>query len=88
MCEIFLKRYKGKGFLHRIVTGDEMWITYDNSKCQEEWVRLGEAAQSKPKANIHSSKLMLFIWWDQGGVIFYEALNRQKPSLLIATDSK
>jgi len=32
MCEILLKRYKRKSFLHGIVTGDEKWIHYDNPK--------------------------------------------------------
>jgi len=30
MCELLLQRQKRKGFLHRIVTGDEKWIHYDN----------------------------------------------------------
>jgi len=33
MCKILLERYKRKGFLYRIVTGDEKWIHYDNPKC-------------------------------------------------------
>ena len=65
MCEILLKRYKRKSFLHRIIIGDEKWIHYDNAKCQKAWVRPSEAAPSEPKANIHGSKLMLSIWWDQ-----------------------
>ena len=31
-CEQLLQRDKRKGFLHRIVTGDEKWIRYDNPK--------------------------------------------------------
>lgn len=31
-CEQLLQRQKRKGFLHRIVTGDEKWIHYDNPK--------------------------------------------------------
>ncbi|KAG5324359.1 MOS1T transposase, partial [Pseudoatta argentina] len=31
-CELLLQRQKRKGFLHRIVTGDEKWIHYDNPK--------------------------------------------------------
>ena len=30
MSEMLLERYKKKSFLHRIVTGDEKWIHYDN----------------------------------------------------------
>ena len=31
-CEILLARHKRKGFLHRIVTGDEKWIHYDKTQ--------------------------------------------------------
>ncbi|EGI67886.1 Mariner Mos1 transposase, partial [Acromyrmex echinatior] len=31
-CEQLLERQRRKGFLHRIVIGDEKWIHYDNSK--------------------------------------------------------
>ena len=32
VCEQLFERQKRKGFLHRIVTGDEKWIHYDNPK--------------------------------------------------------
>jgi len=31
-CEMLLARYKRKSFLHRIVTGDEKWIYFENPK--------------------------------------------------------
>ena len=31
-CEMLLARHKQKGFLHRIVNGDEKWIHHDNLK--------------------------------------------------------
>lgn len=31
MCNNLLQRHKRKGFLHRIVTGDEKWIHHDNA---------------------------------------------------------
>ena len=40
VCEKLLQRQRRKGFLHRIVTGDEKWIHYSNpntrsaSRCQ------------------------------------------------------
>ncbi|GBP89753.1 Mariner Mos1 transposase [Eumeta japonica] len=33
-CELLLQRQKSKGFLLRIVTGDEKWIHYDNTIIQ------------------------------------------------------
>ena len=32
ICEILLERYKRKSFLHRIVTGNEKWIYFENPK--------------------------------------------------------
>jgi histone-lysine N-methyltransferase SETMAR len=76
ICELLLQRQQRKGFLHRIVTGDEKWIHYDNPKRKPAWVKPGEAAPSTPKPNIHGSKVMLCIWWDQRGVVYYELLKQ------------
>ena len=77
MSEMLLARNKKKSFLHRIVTGDEKWIQYDNPKKRKSWVKPGEPSSSTAKPNIHGKKLMLCIWWDQLGVVYYELL---KPS--------
>lgn len=74
ICEILLARQKRKGFLHRIVTGDEKWIYYDNPKRKKSWVDPGQPSTSQPKRNIHGHKTMLCIWWDQKGVVYYELL--------------
>mgnify|MGYP003334104996 CR=1 FL=1 len=83
VCEQLLQRQKRKGFLHRIVTGDEKWIRYDNRKRKKSWGLPGHTTLSSPRPNIHGSKLMLCIWWDQLGVIYYELL---KPNETITGD--
>ena len=82
-CEQLLQRQKRKGFLHRVVTGDEKWIYYDNPKRKKSWVKPGQAVASTPKRNIHGSKLLLCIWWDQLGVVYYELL---QPNQTITGD--
>jgi len=72
-----LERQRWKRFLHRIVTEDEKWIHYNNLKRRKSWRLPGHASTSMAIPNIHSSKVMLCIWWDQLGLIFYELL---KPS--------
>ena len=39
MSEMLLERHKKKSFLHRIVTGDEKWIHYDNPKRKKSYVK-------------------------------------------------
>lgn len=73
-CQQLLQRQNRKGFLHRIITGDEKWIHYDNPKRKKSWGPVGHKSTSTAKPNIHGSKLMLCIWWDQQGVVYYELL--------------
>ncbi|KAG5323487.1 MOS1T transposase, partial [Pseudoatta argentina] len=57
-CELLLQWQKRKGFLHRIVTGDEKWIHSDNPKRRKSWGKPGHASTSSAKPNIHGSKLL------------------------------
>jgi len=82
ICKMLRQRQQRKGFLHRIITGDEKWIYYDNPKRLKAWVMPSEPGPSTPKRNIHASKIMC-IWWDQRGIIYYELL---KPSETITGD--
>jgi len=65
-----------KVFLHRIVTGDEKWIFYDNPKKKKYYAKPGQSLPSTstsiPRPNIHGWKIML--WWDQKGFVYYELL--------------
>lgn len=69
-----LAKQKKKSFLYRIVTGDEKWIFYDNPKRKKSWVSPGEPSTSTPRRNIHGHKVMLCIWWDSEGIVYYELL--------------
>ena len=73
-CEKLLQRQRRRGFLYRIVTGDEKWIHYSNPKRRKSWGLPGNASTSSSRPNIHAAKVMLCIWWDTVDVIYYELL--------------
>ena len=82
-CRKHLAEHKNRSFLHRIVTGDEKWVYYDNPKRKAAYVDPGQPGPSQPKRDIHCQKVMLCIWWDQKGVVYYELL---KPDETVTAD--
>jgi [histone H3]-lysine36 N-dimethyltransferase SETMAR len=73
-CEMLLARYKRKSFLHRIVTGDEKWIYFKNPKRKKSYVRRGQPAKSTARPDRFGKKALLCVFWDQGGVVWYDLL--------------
>jgi len=86
ICEQLIQRQQRKGFLHRIMIGNEKWIFYDNPKKKKYYAKPGQSLPSiltsTPRSNIHGSKIMLCIWWDQKDLV-YELL---KPGDSITGD--
>lgn len=74
ICEILMERQKRKGILHRIITGDEKWIYFDNRVRKRSWTDRGKPVKPTAKPNIHGKKVLLCIWWDQRGILYYELL--------------
>lgn len=74
ICEMLLKRNEIEPFLNRMITGDEKWITYDNIERKRSWSKRGEASQTVAKPVLTTRKVMLSIWWDWKGVVYYELL--------------
>lgn len=81
-CEMLLARFKAKSYLHRIVTGDEKWIYFENPKRKKCWVDPGQPSTSTARPNRFGRKTMLCVWWDQRGVIYFELL---KPGETVDT---
>lgn len=74
ICASLASRHKKKSFLWKIVTGDEKWLYYDNPVNKKQWLSPGQVPLPVAKPEIHRKKVMLSVWWDQKGIIYYEFL--------------
>jgi len=59
-CQILLARQKRKSFLHRIVTGDEKWIYFQNPKPKKSWVDPAQPISSS-RSNRFGRKTMRLV---------------------------
>lgn len=74
VCEQFIQRQKRKGLLHGITTADERWAYLDDSKRKKTWRNHGHASMLTARPSIHNLKIMLCIWWENLGVVYYGLL--------------
>ena len=73
ICDSLLKRNENIPFLKQMLMGDEKWILYSNMEWKRSWGKQNELPPTTPKAGLHP-KVMLCIWWDWKGVLYYELL--------------
>ena len=73
-CVSLKSRQIREPFLSTLITGDEKWILYSNKKRQKSWVNPGKSSQTIAKPCLTNKKVMLCVWWDSQGVIYYELL--------------
>ena len=78
ICDSLLKLNETGPFLKRIITGDEKWVVYDNLVLKRSWSKRDEPAQSTSKADIHQKKVVLSVWWDLKGIVYFELLPRNQ----------
>ncbi|KAF2348156.1 Transposase type 1, partial [Trinorchestia longiramus] len=57
-----------------IVTGDEKWIIYRNVQRKQSWSKRHEPPLAIPKVDLHPKEVMLCVWWDWKGILYYELL--------------
>lgn len=74
ICDSLHKRNENDPFLKRMVTGDEKWIVYNNVVRKRSWGKRDEPPLPTPKAGLHPKKVMLCVWWDWKGILYYELL--------------
>ena len=73
-CNSLLKHNENVLFLKQIVTGNEKWILYSKVGWKRSWGKQNEPPRTTPKASLHPKKVILCIWWDWKGVLYYELL--------------
>jgi len=60
--------------IFEVVTGDEKWTIYNNVERKRSWGKRNELPLAIPKADLHPKKVMLCVWWDWKGILYYELL--------------
>ena len=81
-CESLLKYNENVPFLKQIVMGNEKWILYNNVDWKLTGDKQNEPAPTTSKTGLHPKKVILCIWWDWKGVLYYELLleNQADPT--------
>lgn len=78
ICDMLLKRNENEPFLKRIITGDEKWVVYNNITRKRSWSQPNEPPQTTSKPDIHQKKVLLSVWWDYKGIVYFELLPRNQ----------
>ena len=74
ICDSLLKYNETDPFLKRTTTGYEEWVVYDNVMRKRSLSKRDQPAESISKADIHQKKVMLSVWWDFKGILYFELL--------------
>ena len=85
ICDPLLKRNEIDPFLKRIITGDGKCVIYDNVVRKRSWNKRDKPAQSTLKADIHQKKVMLSVWWNFKGIVFFSCSQGTKLSIRMST---
>ena len=75
VCMSLLARNKHEPFLKRLVTGDEKWILYENPEWKRSWSQRNQPPQRCAKPGLHPRKVLLCVWWDYKGILYFELLS-------------
>ncbi|GFW40783.1 mariner Mos1 transposase [Trichonephila clavipes] len=79
MCSSHLIRHNVEPVLDKLITGDEKWIIYENIKRKKKiLLQTRNIISNCSKTKYHSTKVLLCLWWDMKGLVYYELLKQRK----------
>ena len=52
------------------------WVIYENVSRKRSWGKSNDPPQTTSKGRLHPRKLLLSVWWDIKGIMFFELLPR------------
>jgi [histone H3]-lysine36 N-dimethyltransferase SETMAR len=73
-CQSMLSMAKKANFFDSILTGDEKWITFDNTHRGLQWLGPDQVPEGTPKPHKFVKKVMLCVWWNTKGIVHHEVL--------------
>ena len=73
-CLTLLSYRRTHAWLDTILTGDETWVFYVNVRRKRQWIDPDMKPEPTPKPDLHPKKIMLSVWWDVRGVVYFELL--------------
>lgn len=81
---LLLQPRKTEAFFDRLMTGDEKWVLYDNSKRKrQQWRSPSETPRRIAKLGLHPIKALLRVWQSFCGIVHFEVL---KPGQTVNTE--
>ncbi|GFU59239.1 histone-lysine N-methyltransferase SETMAR [Trichonephila clavipes] len=78
MYSSHLIRHNVEPFLDKLITGDEKRILYENIKRKKILLQTRNIISTVPKPSINQRKVLLCLWWDRKGPVYYELLKQGK----------
>lgn len=74
ICSSLLSRRRTFDWLKQLVTGDEKWALYVNHTRKRQWLPRHATPEPDPKDELHPKKVLLSVFWDYRGIIWWELL--------------
>ena len=79
ICGELLAMHRNNDFLNQLVTGDELWLYWDNEGVgsrRRSWVAPGGDAPAVPKRTFTCRKHVGTVFWDAKGILLFDVLSK------------